>query len=258
MPSRAITVNQRAMTGPNIRPTAPVPSRWSTNRTMMIATVMGMTRLATDGAATSTPSTADSTEMAGVIMLSPKNSEAPKIPSPASTALARVPPGSARRRIRAISAMIPPSPSLSARITSKTYVTVTMIVTDQKISETTPKMLSWDTVTGWGSLGLKSVWTVYSGLVPMSPKTTPKAPTARAPCAATRRLTLTVPASLPPPLARATLTNDPRMTPSAPAARCPRDVAVAHRDLQQSGHYVSAGARLRIRAWQLLAGAQDP
>ena len=56
-----------------------------------------------------------------------------------------------------------------------------MIVTDQKISEMTPKTFSADTLTGWGSPGLKTVWTVYSGLVPMSPKTTPRAPTARAP-----------------------------------------------------------------------------
>src|SRR5215831_19036486 len=64
-----------------------------------------------------------------------------------------------------------------------------MIVTDQEISETTPKMLSVDTATGCGSLGLKTVWTVYSGLVPMSPKTTPRAPTARAPWAVARRFT---------------------------------------------------------------------
>ena len=49
---------------------------------------------------------------------------------------------------KAIKAKMPPSPSLSARITSRTYVTVTMIVTDQKISETIPKMVSWDTLTG--------------------------------------------------------------------------------------------------------------
>ena len=85
---------------------------------MMIATVIGMTRPDTDGAATLTPSIADRTEIAGVIMLSPKNSEAPKIPSAASTTFARRPPGRARLRIRAISDMIPPSPSLSARITS--------------------------------------------------------------------------------------------------------------------------------------------
>ena len=53
--------------------------------------------------------------------------------------------------------MIPPSPSLSARITSRTYVTVTMIVTDQKISEMIPKTLVRVTATGCGSLGLKTV-----------------------------------------------------------------------------------------------------
>jgi hypothetical protein len=35
-------------------------------------------------------------------------------------------------------AMIPPSPSLSALITRPTYLTVTINVTDQKISETIP------------------------------------------------------------------------------------------------------------------------
>jgi len=34
--------------------------------------------------------------------------------------------------------MIPPSPSLSARRTSATYLTVTTRVTDQKMRETTP------------------------------------------------------------------------------------------------------------------------
>ena len=159
---------------------------------MMIATVIGMTMPDTDGAATLTPSMADRTEIAGVIMLSPKNSEAPKIPSAASTTFARRPPGRARRRIRAIRDMIPPSPSLSARITSVMYVMVTTIVTAQKISEMTPNMLSSVTLTGCGSAGLKTVWTVYSGLVPMSPKTTPRAPSARAPWVVVRRLTLTV------------------------------------------------------------------
>ena len=104
----------------------------------MIATVMGMTRLDTDGAATLTPSTADSTEMAGVIMLSPKNSEAPKIPRAASIAFARRPPGRARPRIRAMSAMIPPSPSLSARMMRRTNSIETISVIDQKTSEITP------------------------------------------------------------------------------------------------------------------------
>jgi hypothetical protein len=126
----------------------------------MIAAVIGTTRWDSDGAATFTPSIADSTEMAGVIMLSPKNSEAPNTPSAASASFVRRPPGIPRRRINVINAMIPPSPSLSARMTSRTYVTVTMIVTDQKISEITPKMLSVEAATGCGSSGLKTVCTV--------------------------------------------------------------------------------------------------
>ena len=86
----------------------------------MIAAVIGTTRLATDGVVTLMPSMAERTEIAGVIMLSPKNSEAPKIPSAASTTLVRRPPGTSRLRIKVISAMIPPSPSLSARITNRT------------------------------------------------------------------------------------------------------------------------------------------
>src|SRR6478752_4121882 len=42
------------------------------------------------------------------------------------------------RLINVIRAMMPPSPLLSARMTSSTYVIVTMIVTDQKISDMTP------------------------------------------------------------------------------------------------------------------------
>ena len=53
--------------------------------------------------------------------------------------------------------MIPPSPSLDARITSSTYVTVTTIVTAQKISDTTPKTLVRVTATGCGSPGLNTV-----------------------------------------------------------------------------------------------------
>ena len=119
-PITPIAANQTAMTGPNRRPTAAVPSRWTRNRQTMIAAVIGTTRSAREGLATLTPSMAESTEMAGVIMLSPKNSEAPKIPSTASTTFVRRPPGTSRLRINVISAMIPPSPSLSARITSRT------------------------------------------------------------------------------------------------------------------------------------------
>ena len=53
------------------RPTTLVPKRCTANSTVMIASVIGTTSGAIDGDATSRPSTADSTEIAGVIMLSP-------------------------------------------------------------------------------------------------------------------------------------------------------------------------------------------
>ena len=52
----------------------------------MITAVIGTTRSAREGCTTLRPSTAESTEIAGVIMLSPKNREAPKIPSAARIA----------------------------------------------------------------------------------------------------------------------------------------------------------------------------
>ena len=103
-----------------MRPTAAEPIRWLTNSSTMMTAVIGTTRWLSDGCTTLTPSTADSTEIAGVIMLSPKNSDAPKSPSAASVSRVRRPPRTLRPRISVISAMIPPSPSLSARITSST------------------------------------------------------------------------------------------------------------------------------------------
>ena len=76
--------------------------------------------------------------MAGVIMLSPKKSAAPKTPRPASRNLMRPCTPAGIWRIREISAMIPPSPSLSAPITRPTYLKVTSIITAQKTSETKP------------------------------------------------------------------------------------------------------------------------
>ena len=125
----------------------------------MITAVIGTIMLSNDGSTTLSPSTADSTEIAGVIMLSPKNSDAPKIPNAASTTAARRPPGEPLR-ISVINAMMPPSPSLSARRTRVTYVIVTTIITDQKINEMIPNTWSVLTATGCGSSGLKAVWTV--------------------------------------------------------------------------------------------------
>ena len=88
-PQAPIATNQTIMTGPNSRPTAAVPRRWTANSSTMITAVIGTTNSSSAGSTTFTPSTAESTEIAGVIMLSPKNSAAPKMPSEASTAMRR-------------------------------------------------------------------------------------------------------------------------------------------------------------------------
>ena len=66
--------------GPNTLPTISVPKRWLTNNASNTSTEIGTIHACRLGAATSMPSSADSTEMAGVITPSPKNSEAPKMP----------------------------------------------------------------------------------------------------------------------------------------------------------------------------------
>src|ERR1700736_1820306 len=155
-----MATNQAIITGPKNRPTAAVPCRWTENNATMITAVIGTMKSSKWGAMALRPSTADSTEIAGVIMLSPKNSEAPNSPSAASIIAVRRPGWPVPRRSSVISAMIPASPLLAARITRMMYVTVTMIITDQKIVDTTPYTLSVEIGTGWGSPGLKTVWIV--------------------------------------------------------------------------------------------------
>ena len=70
-PSADSTPNHTSMTGPNILPTTPVPNRCTTNTPVSSAKAMGTTSCSTPGAATCRPSTADSTEIAGVIIPSP-------------------------------------------------------------------------------------------------------------------------------------------------------------------------------------------
>ena len=60
------------------------------------------------------------------------------MPSETSATFGRAARQAARRWISAIRAMMPPSPSLSARMMNVTYLIETMIVTDQKTSESTP------------------------------------------------------------------------------------------------------------------------
>jgi len=80
------------------------------------------------------------------------------------------------RNASAVSAMMPPSPLLSARVMNRTYFRETVIVIAQKTTERMPRTLASVTATGCGPL--KISLTVYSGLVPMSPKTTPIAASA--------------------------------------------------------------------------------
>ena len=59
------------MTGPNTAPMPPVPRCWTANRPIRMTTVIGTTSGRDVGVATSSPSTAESTEMAGVMTPSP-------------------------------------------------------------------------------------------------------------------------------------------------------------------------------------------
>ena len=67
-------------------------------------------------------------------MPSPKNRPAPRSPSVTSAA-AR---GTLRRWMSALSAMIPPSPRLWARMMNPAYLTETSMISAQKISEEMP------------------------------------------------------------------------------------------------------------------------
>ncbi len=59
------------MIGPKSRPTRSVPTRCATNSRVRITAPSGRMTSPSSGRTTSTPSTADSTEMAGVISESP-------------------------------------------------------------------------------------------------------------------------------------------------------------------------------------------
>ena len=124
------------MIGPKKRPTRAVPQCWTANSASRIATAPGTTISSSWGSMISRPSIEDSTEMAGVIMLSPKNSAAPKMPTEASTPKALV--DNRLWASSASSASSPPSPSLSVRMNVSTYITVTITVIDQNTSEITP------------------------------------------------------------------------------------------------------------------------
>ncbi len=146
-PSTAMVMNQTTQIGPNQRPIPPVPCRCTRNRPIStareIGTMNGSSRPPRPWI-TPRPSTADSTEIAGVSMASPKNRPAPIMPI-RSVKRAPRPPA---RWTRAISDRVPPSPRLSNRISTMTYFAVTMIIRVQNISEITP-MMSAASSTPW-------------------------------------------------------------------------------------------------------------
>ena len=71
MPSAPMVRNHSTITGPKKAPTRAVPWLWMRNRPAITPIVIGITNELNTGVATSRPSIAPSTEIAGVIMLSP-------------------------------------------------------------------------------------------------------------------------------------------------------------------------------------------
>ncbi|MCY1308667.1 hypothetical protein D9M70_586940 [compost metagenome] len=70
-PSPARARNHSTITGPNSLPIRSVPCFWIRNRPTNTTSDTGTTQCSMPSKAISSPSTADSTEIAGVIMLSP-------------------------------------------------------------------------------------------------------------------------------------------------------------------------------------------
>ena len=66
-----MTTNQTRVIGPNQAATLPVPCRCAANSRNRMAVVITMTKGSSAGVTSLSPSTADSTEMAGVIRASP-------------------------------------------------------------------------------------------------------------------------------------------------------------------------------------------
>jgi len=80
IPSAAKVINHASVIGPNNFPTAAVPYFWIRNNATRIMSEIGIMNLCKPGVAISIPSTADRTEIAGVITDSPKSMHAPSMP----------------------------------------------------------------------------------------------------------------------------------------------------------------------------------
>ena len=74
--------------------------------------------------------------------------------------------------------MIPPSPRLWARMMNPAYLIDTTTISAQKINDAIPYTVA-GVICAVALYELKMACSVYSGLVPMSPYTTPSAPSTR-------------------------------------------------------------------------------
>ena len=71
MPEAPSATNHSTQTGPKNMPTTPVPKRWIANRAIRMPVAIGTMYGCRAVVPTSSPSTAESTEMAGVSTASP-------------------------------------------------------------------------------------------------------------------------------------------------------------------------------------------
>ena len=145
-PEIAIETNQTTMTGPNMAATLAVPRLCAANRPIRMPTAIGATYSLKAGVASFRPSTAESTEIAGVITLSPRNIEAPMTPTMKTKAVRRP----SARLASAVSESVPPSPLLSARSRISTYLAVTTMISAHRMSDSTPNTMP--RLTGWSWL----------------------------------------------------------------------------------------------------------
>ena len=122
------------MIGPKKAAIPAVPRLCTRNSRIRITIVAGSTKGARFGDICLRPSSAESTEIAGVMIASPENSADPATPMKKMSSV-RLP---SARWASAISDRMPPSPLLSACIRNSTYLAVTVTISAQTISETTP------------------------------------------------------------------------------------------------------------------------
>ena len=133
-PSTALTAKKITMIGLKKAATLAVPRLWAPNRTTRMTIVAGRMYGARSTSTCFSPSSADRTEIAGVIMASPENSADPTTPRKKASVVFCP----SARCASALSDRMPPSPLLSASIRNSTYFPVTTIRSAQMMSETTP------------------------------------------------------------------------------------------------------------------------